>query len=430
MSSITSRVWGRECGIKEHVPLRSYVMRKRYLSLTADTAIEIDSHYSQPVTAMDIDVVEQRYLLSGSNDGTLAIFDLESAQSVQEHVVAQAERAQALEDAEIGLLDESESAVASPNPVIGPLFENQWRAKHAYSVSDLGWYPFDTGMFVTGSHDHHVGVWDTNELDMVFRFDLEGAVNSVHMSPIATSHSLIAATSASRHIQLCDIKSGSKSHVLVGHDSTALCARWSPTEEFVLASCSDDRTVRLWDIRRPGCLSVFDQHNIVDPQMNKKYVNPADRVKSKLVESHSSAVTCIQFSSDGVNLMSSGLDGRLRCWDVLGGRNTLVNFSTVRNRSRRAKFSLAPSGDLVFYPVGRRVYMLDTSTGKQLKVLSGAHFDDVLCVVCHPTEQLIFSAGCDTSIMAWGMPLPEHDSTESEAQLTTEDWVDDDDSML
>ena len=33
---------------------------------------------------------------------------------------------------------------------------------HVYSVSSVQWYPVDTGLFVTGSYDKNINLWDTN----------------------------------------------------------------------------------------------------------------------------------------------------------------------------------------------------------------------------------------------------------------------------
>ena len=33
---------------------------------------------------------------------------------------------------------------------------------HTFLVSCVCWYPVDTGMFVTGSYDKTIKVWDTN----------------------------------------------------------------------------------------------------------------------------------------------------------------------------------------------------------------------------------------------------------------------------
>lgn len=34
---------------------------------------------------------------------------------------------------------------------------------HQYLVSGVAWYPVDTGLFVSGSFDAQVNVWDTNK---------------------------------------------------------------------------------------------------------------------------------------------------------------------------------------------------------------------------------------------------------------------------
>jgi WD40 repeat protein len=35
-------------------------------------------------------------------------------------------------------------------------------AAHKYQVTSICWYPVDTGLFITGSADQDVKVWDTN----------------------------------------------------------------------------------------------------------------------------------------------------------------------------------------------------------------------------------------------------------------------------
>lgn len=40
--------------------------------------------------------------------------------------------------------------------------DKQHQTGHKYAVSSAIWYPIDTGLFITGSYDHHINVWDTN----------------------------------------------------------------------------------------------------------------------------------------------------------------------------------------------------------------------------------------------------------------------------
>lgn len=44
--------------------------------------------------------------------------------------------------------------------------DKQHERGHKYAVSSAIWYPVDTGLFVTGSYDHCINVWDTNTVQV------------------------------------------------------------------------------------------------------------------------------------------------------------------------------------------------------------------------------------------------------------------------
>lgn len=95
--------------------------------------------------------------------------------------------------------------------------DKQHQNGHKYSVSSAVWYPIDTGLFVTGSYDHHIKVWDTNTTQVVINFKMPGKVYRTAMSSLATSHMLIAAGTEDVQVRLCDIASGAFAHTLSGH---------------------------------------------------------------------------------------------------------------------------------------------------------------------------------------------------------------------
>lgn len=149
-------------------------------------------------------------------------------------------------------------------------------------------------MFFTGSFDGMVKVWDTNTLKTVLPFSLGDRVYSIALSPVAVKHTLIAGTSSlpllspslSPHlnsfcsiaffayfsfsspalsltlchylsfcapvgssdpkIRLCDVRTNNSTHLLAGHREAVWCVRWFPNNEFLLASASQDWTIRIW----------------------------------------------------------------------------------------------------------------------------------------------------------------------------------------
>lgn len=63
-------------------------------------------------------------------------------------------------------------------------------------------------------------------------------------------------------VTLCDMVSGSTSHILRSHTKPVLALAWSPLSEHLLATAGKDCTIVLWDVRKAGGpLMALDQHN-------------------------------------------------------------------------------------------------------------------------------------------------------------------------
>lgn len=67
-------------------------------------------------------------------------------------------------------------------------------------------------------------------------FDFKNLVYCHAMSSVATRHNLVAVASKAHEISIVDLKSGAKSHLLKGHKRGVLDVKWSPRNEYLLAS--------------------------------------------------------------------------------------------------------------------------------------------------------------------------------------------------
>ncbi|NJR63862.1 MAG: hypothetical protein HC769_36940 [Cyanobacteria bacterium CRU_2_1] len=104
-------------------------------------------------------------------------------------------------------------------------------------------------------------------------------------------------------IWLWDMQEYTCLKVLQGHTSGIWSVAFSPilpnlscllgVEGFLLASGSDDQTIRLWDVRDGKCL--------------------------KVLHGHTSRVCSVCFSPDGLTLISCSQDETIRLWDVRTG---------------------------------------------------------------------------------------------------------------
>jgi katanin p80 WD40 repeat-containing subunit B1 len=80
---------------------------------------------------------------------------------------------------------------------------------------------------------------------------------------------------------------------LNGHKSSARALEFHPYGEYV-ASGSLDTNIKLWDLRRKGCIFTY--------------------------KGHTDAVNCLRFSPDGRWIASAGEDGLIKLWDLGAGK--------------------------------------------------------------------------------------------------------------
>ncbi|XP_030635656.1 DNA excision repair protein ERCC-8 isoform X2 [Chanos chanos] len=367
----------RQTGLDDPIRFRRAESTRRVLNLELNSDRDVAQIHGNGVNTLDIEVIEGRYMLSGGSDGVIAIYDLENNSKKPQYTC---------------------KAICT----VG----RSSRHVHKFSVETVQWYPHDTGMFVSSSFDKTMKVWDTETLKPAEVFQFEGNVYCHHMSPIARKHSLVAVGTKDPKVQLCDLKSGSRIHILQGHRGEILSVRWSPRYENILATASSDSRVRIWDVRRAsGSLFTLDQYNGDKSKASSEAVNTA----------HNGRVNGLCFTGDGLYLLTTGTDDRMRLWNSASGENTLVNYGKVSNESRKGlKFTVSRgcSPEFVFVPCDSSVAVYALHTGELVTMLRG-HYNNVDCCEFHSDYQELYSGGKDCNILAW-VPVVRHADVEDE----------------
>ena len=115
-----------------------------------------------------------------------------------------------------------------------------------------------------------------------------GVVNCVQWDP---SGSMLASCADDKLIKLWTINPNKPVFDLTGHTKEVIQIKWNTKK--ILASASDDASVRIWDTEQLTCLFTFNQH--LEP------------------------VNSISFHPDGNYLVSGALDGFINIWALQTG---------------------------------------------------------------------------------------------------------------
>jgi len=116
---------------------------------------------------------------------------------------------------------------------------------------------------------------------------------------VAFSHDgRLVAGCGDRLVQIFDVKTGERLHRLQGHTDLINSVAFSP-DGGILASGSQDKTIRLWEVSSGKLLQVLT---------GEKGVSPQDE-----------PITCVAFFPDGKKLASCGTNNYVTFWDIAIG---------------------------------------------------------------------------------------------------------------
>lgn len=313
-------------------------------------------HHGASVNCLSLESELNQYLLSGCGDSSLKIWDIQSQLSC-----------------DVDGEDE-------PRSTFDLIATVPRKSAHDFGISAIQWWPFDAGLFISGSFDHTVKVWDTVSLQSVHSFDLNCRIYDIDIcsnSETVERQSLVAVASDHPFIRLLDLRSASSAHTLSGHKQRTLCVKWHPLNPFLLCSGGYDSECKVWDVRRSkSCLCRLDML-----KTNADTHDAGDNLTRASVKAHLAPVNGIEWDASGTTLFTTGNDDKIRVWDCTTTEppplNELVNFGPLtRNKNpQRLTFVLGAYGEselqhLLFPSDNSDIFVFRTVDGKLVSRLS------------------------------------------------------------
>ncbi|MDZ7953824.1 serine/threonine-protein kinase [Nostoc sp. DedQUE09] len=163
-------------------------------------------------------------------------------------------------------------------------------------------------------------------------------------------------------------------HTLTGHSGTlsSVNALAISPDGYTLASASDDKNIKLWDLNTKKVLASLS--------------------------GHSQAVKSVSFSPDGKILATASNDKTIKLWQV----ETLEEICTILGHAQAVKsVAFSPDGQILASGSwDKTIKLWDVNTGKEICTLAG-HQLKVNSVAFSPQGQLLASASYDRTIRLW-----------------------------
>jgi WD40 repeat protein len=266
----------------------------------------------------------------------------------------------------------------------------------------------DSKYILTGSKDETVGLWNREGKKIRIFKDHESSVNSIAVSPEGKH---VVAGCKNGTLRLWDLK-GKEVWAIKGHKAGVSSVVFSPDGQKILTA-SYDKTFRLWDLKGNE-LQDFQKHKhrvtsaVFSPDGQYIVTGSYDRTDKTarlwdlegneltVFQGQRRCVTSVAFSPGGEFVLTGSFDKTARLWDLQG--NELQVFKGHRGIIHSVNFS--PDGKYVLTGSSDKTARLWDLKGNQLQIFKG-HEGVVHSAVFSPNGKNVLTGSFDGTARLW-----------------------------
>ncbi|KAK9091206.1 hypothetical protein Sjap_024383 [Stephania japonica] len=224
----------------------------------------------------------------------------------------------------------------------------------------------DAGLFISGSTDCMVKIWDPSVRGSELRATLKGHSRAVRA--INSDRLKVVSGSDDQSVIVWDKQTSQLLEELKGHDAQVNCVRMLSGERVL--SASHDGSVKMWDVRTDTCVATVGRC--------------------------SSAVLCMEYDDSTGILAAAGRDAVANIWDIRAGRqmHKLLGHSKWIRAIRMVGDTVITGSD----DWTARVWSVSRGT---CDAILACHAGPILCVECSTSDRGIITGSTDGLVRFW-----------------------------
>jgi TRAP-type C4-dicarboxylate transport system substrate-binding protein len=229
----------------------------------------------------------------------------------------------------------------------------------------------------------------------------------------------LATGSNDRTARLWDVATGETIRTFSGHTAEVYETAFSPDGKFLLTG-SEDQTARLWDVASGETVQVFSGHTAgVDLggfSPDGKYVVTAGGADQTarlwdvasgetlhILTGHTNLVIRAAYSPDGKHVLTASVDGTARLWDVTTG----IEVRVFEHPNVPGAIAFSPDGKIIATGCEDNITRLwDVNTGELLDSFNG-HTGFVQGVAFSPDGRFLLTGSADKTARLWDVATGE-----------------------